>query len=104
MAISLSSTNAQAQALSDSTTSEDGPSVAEIVVTAQKRSERLQDVPLSITVATSDQLKASGIQNLEAPNTAVPGPIIAKAQFGAFSPFISTIGRGSCREKVGTYV
>src|SRR3546814_6627423 len=92
MAISLSSTNAQAQALSDSTTSEDGPSVAEIVVTAQKRSERLQDVPLSITVATSDQLKASGIQNLEALNTVVPGLIIAKAQFGAFLPLIRGIG------------
>src|SRR3546814_15424913 len=98
MAISLSSTNAQAQALSDSTTSEDGPSVAEIVVTAQKRSERLQDVPLSITVATSDQHKASGIQNLEEPNTVVPGLIIAKAQFGAFLPLIQ-IGKASCREK-----
>src|SRR3546814_19307206 len=75
MAISLSSTNAQAQALSDSTTSEDGPSVAEIVVTAQKTSDRLQDVPLSITAATSHTLKASVIQHLEAPNTLGTGPL-----------------------------
>src|SRR3546814_15183096 len=46
----------------------------------------------SITVATSDQLKASGIQNLEALNTVVPGLIIAKAQFGAFLPLIRGIG------------
>src|SRR3546814_13496832 len=88
----------------------------------------LQDVPLSITVATSDQLKASGIQNLEALNTVVPGLIIAKAQFGAFLPLIrgigtalnvsenptalyvdgvlipDQIGRASCRERVCQYV
>lgn len=35
--------------------------VGEIIVTAQKRSERLRDVPLSITAATGDQLARRGI-------------------------------------------
>jgi iron complex outermembrane recepter protein len=35
----------------------------EIVVTAQRRSERLQDVPISITVLSASQLANSGIQD-----------------------------------------
>ncbi len=37
------------------------PAGGEIIVTAQKRSERLQDVPLSITAATGDQLAKQGV-------------------------------------------
>lgn len=39
----------------------DAGSVAEIVVTAQKRSERLSDVPLSIAAATGPQLAKAGV-------------------------------------------
>ncbi len=35
----------------------------EIVVTAQKRSERLSDVPLSITAANANQLQSLGVTN-----------------------------------------
>lgn len=35
----------------------------EIVVTAQRREERLQDVPISITALAADQMRASGIQD-----------------------------------------
>ncbi len=38
---------------------------AEIVVTAQKRSERLQDVPVAVSVITGDQLERQGALNLE---------------------------------------
>ncbi len=35
----------------------------EIVVTARKRNESLQDTPISITAMTSDQLKLRGIND-----------------------------------------
>jgi iron complex outermembrane recepter protein len=63
----------------------------EIVVTAQKRVERLQDVPLAVNVATSDQLKAAGVQNMEALGTVIPGLNISHATLGAFVPSIRGI-------------
>src|SRR3546814_5170169 len=47
--------------------------VTEILVTAQKRSERLQDVPLAVNVVVADQLRSSGLQNTDALGTLVPG-------------------------------
>ena len=38
-----------------------GSSLAEIVVVAQKRSEKLQDVPLSITTQTAEELERRGV-------------------------------------------
>ncbi len=37
----------------------------EIVVTAQKRSQNVQNVPVSMTVVTSDQLTAAGVHNFQ---------------------------------------
>ncbi len=45
---------------------------ADIVVTAQKRSERLQDVPLAVTVVSGDTLAAQGKVNLEGAQYLVP--------------------------------
>ena len=39
--------------------------IEEIVVTAQKREEKLQDVPISISAFTGDQLDKSGVQTLD---------------------------------------
>src|SRR5687768_13025567 len=38
---------------------EDSTGIQEIVITAQKRSENLQDVPLAVTALTADDLAAS---------------------------------------------
>ena len=65
--------------------------LAEIVVTAQKRVERLQDVPLAVNVATDAQLKDAGIVNLEALGTVVPGLNITTPTTGAFVPSIRGI-------------
>ncbi len=45
---------------------------AEIVVTAQKRSERLQDVPVAVSVVSAAQLAASGAVTLEGAQYLVP--------------------------------
>lgn len=65
--------------------------IEEIVVTAQKRVERLQDVPLAVNVATGDQLKNAAVQNMDALGTLVPGLNISKPTFGAFVPSIRGI-------------
>jgi iron complex outermembrane recepter protein len=43
----------------------DGQQLQEVVVTAEKRSERIQDVPLSVTAYTGDALQQAGITSLE---------------------------------------
>lgn len=42
-----------------------GDELSEIVVTATRREERLQDVPLSVSAISGDQLKSAGFQNLQ---------------------------------------
>ena len=41
----------------------DGSQIADIVVTAQRRSERVQDVPIAITALSGEQLQARGVSN-----------------------------------------
>ena len=53
-----------------SVTDEDG---AEIVITAQKREERLQDVPISISVVSGEQMVESGASQLSDYAAYVPG-------------------------------
>ncbi len=45
---------------------------ADIIVTAQRRAERLQDVPVSVAVVNSEQLRSQGITNLSQLNQAAP--------------------------------
>lgn len=48
----------------------------EIIVTAQKREQRLQDVPLSIIVKTGDSLRNAGINDFNALPARVPNLVI----------------------------
>jgi iron complex outermembrane receptor protein len=49
------------------------PAPQEIVVTAQRRSERLRDVPISISVVSAQQLRDSGIDKITDIATLTPG-------------------------------
>src|SRR3546814_14839894 len=62
------------------------PSNAEIVVTAQRRSERLTDVPVSVTALSAETIAASGVTDTYS------------------LQHITQIGRASCRERVCQYV
>jgi iron complex outermembrane receptor protein len=55
---------AASDATAASDNGESGGGLEEIVVTAQKRSESLQQVPLSVQALTADQLQARGITNI----------------------------------------
>ena len=64
----------------------------DIVVTAQKRSERLADVPLSISVVTGDQVVKNGIMEPTQLGKMVPGFSYQQSAFG--SPILSIRGIG----------
>src|SRR5690348_1203319 len=49
------------------------PQLEEIVVTAQKRQEGLQDVPIAITVVTGEDIQRMSVRNLEEIATTTPG-------------------------------
>ena len=66
-------------------------SVDEIVVTAQRRQERLQDVPLSVTVATAEQLSQSGVSGASELSQIAPGVMMQPG--GSFQqPTVRGIG------------
>src|SRR5579859_7054529 len=48
----------------------------EVVVTAQKRTQNVQDVPLSVQVIGADQLQAAGIVNFEDFNRVAPSLLV----------------------------
>jgi iron complex outermembrane recepter protein len=50
-----------------------GSGFEEIVVTAQKRSENIRDVPISITALTSNDIERSGVTNIVGLTNVVPG-------------------------------
>lgn len=56
LALCLSFTGHAAAQETEGEVAQENIGVADIVVTAQKRSENLQDVPISITAVTSDAL------------------------------------------------
>jgi iron complex outermembrane recepter protein len=55
------------------------PAPAEIVVTAQKRTERLQDVPVAVSVIGGDAIATSGKPSLEGATQLVPSLNFVKA-------------------------
>ena len=58
-------------------TSSGAQQLEEVVVTAQRRSERLQDVPMSITALSAETLTKSGVTNTADLARVVPGLIMA---------------------------
>ena len=56
--------------------------MGEIVVTAQKRSERLSDVPLSVTAATGDELRRQGVSTTGDLERVVPGFTFQQSAYG----------------------
>lgn len=74
VAISASGTAFAQDAQQESVSS--GSGLAEIVVTAQRREERSQDVPIVITALSPDALRERGITNLQGLQSQVPSLIV----------------------------
>lgn len=63
----------------------------DIVVTAQRREERLQDVPISVSALTPESIRAAGVTDTNDLSAAVPGLYVSR-QNASISPFIRGIG------------
>ncbi len=66
-----------------------------IVVTAQRRSERLIDVPISVTSLTARQIVASGIQGVSDLQVAVPGLSFNALGGGQATPRLRGVGNST---------
>lgn len=103
VAVGVLSSSAQAQ-------DDMGIGIADIVVTAQKREQRLQDVPVSISALNADALQANRIANLSDLNSVSPNLSIRETSGGGGLPSLTMRGAlsvgvapGADRE-VGFYV
>lgn len=72
-----------------------GTRVEEIVVTAQRRAENLQRVPIAITVVSGAQLTNAGVTSLPTLATVAPGLNARTSGGGVFQPSIRGIGTSS---------
>lgn len=70
-----------------------GPVVEELVVTAQRREERLQDVPLAVSAMAGPALERAGVTNTTQLSQVMPG-LTAARNTVAFTPFIRLYPRG----------
>jgi iron complex outermembrane receptor protein len=72
----------------------------EIVVTATRREQNLQDVPLAVVAITADNLEMQGVENLEDLNAIVPNVVIAGNNVGTDTASFTMRGIPN----VGTYI
>ena len=89
----------------------DKTTLNEIIVTAQKRTENLRDVPASITALTSDELASQHIESIDDITRAVPGISFspntgngAGVGVGSENVMIRGIGSAVGSATVGVYV
>ncbi len=81
--------------------------IAEIIVTAQRRSENLQRVPIAVAAVSSKALLASGVTNIGDIAAVVPGIVINRLYAGV-NPYLRGIGASTTgftsEEPVATYI
>jgi iron complex outermembrane recepter protein len=85
---------AQAQESAPAAAEEDG-GLAEIIVTAQKREQSLQDVPIAITAITQESLQANRIYSVGDLSGLAPGVVVRPAPSGINVPVITMRGQAS---------
>ena len=83
--------HAQTQAAQAENSKDPNATLQEIVVTAQKRSENLQDVPIAVSAVNARQLEAAGVTNIVDLHVTVPTLNSASA-VGQFTSTIRGVG------------
>lgn len=67
----------------------------EIVVTAQRREQSLQRVPVTVQAFTSKMIEARGLEQISDLALVTPGLNIAQSSSGALQPFLRGVGTGA---------
>ncbi len=99
--------NAAATAPADEAAAAADTGLEEIVVTAQKRAQNLQDVPISMQVVTGSNLQQSGIRTFEDLGLRVPNLTIVKtpaANIISMRGIASSAGSPSLEQSVAMFV
>lgn len=104
LATTASATDAQSTAAASPDSSS---GLQEIIVTAEKRSANLQDVPVAVSAITANELATRGLAGTEALTAAVPGLVITNpANVG--NPYLRGVGSAlfdpSGEQSVALYV
>lgn len=98
---------AQAQ---DKPAANDSGGIEEIIVTAQKREQNLQDVPIAVSALGVDTLKANGVTNVTDISGLVPNVLVQHTVGGANAPTFTirgVLGQGTSAgtdRSVGLYL
>ena len=86
---------------------EDNGGVKDIVVTAQRREQHIQDVPITISAVSAEELRTADVRNVGDLTNVVPG-FRAHLQTNYFQPFIRGVGGTSTlpgnEAAVATYI
>lgn len=78
----------------------------EVIVTAQKRAQNLQDVPVSVSAIGGEKIEAMNVKRLDELTAYTPGVTVIEGNSGA-QLFIRGVGSGlnkGFEESVGTYI
>jgi len=90
-----------------SATEGEASGLSEIIVTAQRRGQNMQDVPISVTAVTADNLQEIGLSNTELLTAVVPGLSMTRQGRGG-QPYIRGVGSQNTvpgnENAVATYV
>jgi iron complex outermembrane receptor protein len=77
---------------SEAAVKDDAPALGEIIVTAERRSQSSQKVPISITTLTGEEMEKSKIGTIMDVQQSVPGLTVSEAETGQAQVFIRGIG------------
>jgi iron complex outermembrane receptor protein len=88
---SVRAVNAAPIANAVATDADNGGELEEVVVSAQRRSEKLQDVPISVEAFNSKELAAAGINGTADLPVLTPG-LVFGSQAGTAQPFLRGVG------------
>jgi iron complex outermembrane receptor protein len=93
---------AQTPAAAPATTEADGAQLEDIVVTAQKREERLQEIPLTVTAVTGSQLEKTGLLTSRDLTQLSPGLVFSQQSIVVQPTIRGVGGRGVAPGDEGT--
>ncbi len=71
------------------------PALEEVVVSTRKRTENLQDVPLSVAVVTGESLQQRGLNSIESLQTVTSGLVIRKSPNNIATASLRGLGTGT---------